>query len=64
MTKMPENQWEYLRSDFKGPLADGKMALIIQDEHSRFPSVQIVLSTAFEDVGPAFEELFTLYGIP
>lgn len=64
MTKMPENPWEYLRSDFKGPLPDGKMALVIQDEYSRFPVVYIVKSTAFEDVEPAFEETFSSYGIP
>ena len=42
MTKMPERPWEYLRADFKGPLPDGQMALIVQDEHSRFPSIQVV----------------------
>ena len=64
MTMIPERPWEYLRADFKGPLPDGRMTLIVQDEHSRFPSVQIVKSTGFEDLSPALEELFTQYGIP
>ena len=36
--KMPENPFEYLRSNFKGLLQDEKIALIVQDEHCRFPS--------------------------
>ena len=64
MTQMPDNPWEYLRADFKGPLPDGNMAFVVQDEHSRFPTVSITKSTAFEDVAPALEDLFSLYGIP
>ena len=64
MTKMPDRPWEYLRADFKGPLPDGQMAFVVQDEHSRFPVVSITKSTSFEHVSFALEEIFTQYGIP
>ena len=40
------------------------MAFVVKDEHSRFPTVSITKSTAFEDVATDLEDLFSLYGIP
>ena len=46
MTKIPERPWEYLRADFEGPLHDGQMALIVQDEPFRFRLFsQMILKT-------------------
>lgn len=37
--------------------------LVIVDDHSRFPVVEVVSSTAFHVVGPAIESVLDIFGI-
>ena len=44
MTPLPETPWRELSTDFYGPLPTGEYLLVIIDEYSRYPVVEIVRS--------------------
>ena len=46
MSPMPETPWQNLSMDFCGPLSTGEYLLVIIDEHSRYPVVEIVHSVS------------------
>jgi hypothetical protein len=41
ISEMPEKAWENLSMDFCGPLPTGEYLLVIVDEYSRYPVVEI-----------------------
>ena len=41
MTPLPDGQWKEVAVDFTGPFAGGEYLLVVIDEYSRFPEVQI-----------------------
>lgn len=63
-TPMPERAWEYLATDFFGPLPTGQELCVVIDEHSRYPIVFEVPTTASSTLLPKLEELFSTMGIP
>ena len=64
MTPLPEHPWTELCADFYGPLPSGHHLLVIIDEYSRFPEVEIIKSTAAKVVIPLLDKLFASRGIP
>ena len=62
MTKMPIAPWISLCIDYYGPLKNGKYLLVLIDEHSRYPIVRIVSSTAFKALKPILEDIFAMFG--
>ena len=64
MTPLPEGPWENLVADFHGPLRTGEYLLIIIDEYSRFPVVEIVNSTSYKTTVQKFDRIFAEFGIP
>ena len=42
MSEMPEKPWTRLSADFYGPIPSGEYLLVLVDEHSRYPIVEIV----------------------
>ena len=52
MSKLPDDEWTELSADFLGPLPSGDYLLVIMDEYSRFPVVEILQSTSAEIVIP------------
>ena len=63
-SEMPKRPWQYLATDFKGPIGNQFYFLLIIDEYSRYPEVEIVTSTSAESVIPKFERVFATHGIP
>ena len=64
MTPLPEGPWQNLSADFCGPLPSGEYLLVIIDDYSRYPVVEIVTTTSANAVIPAFDRVFSMFGIP
>ena len=65
MTTIPKTPWTTLCADFTGPFPNnGKYALVIVDEHSRYPVVQITNSTNAKSTIEKLQSIFAMFGIP
>ena len=58
MSQLPKSVWTELSADFAGPMPDGSYLLIVVDEYSRFPVVEVIHSTSADTVIPAFDRIF------
>jgi hypothetical protein len=63
MSPLPAAEWTELSADFAGPLPDGTYLLVIIDEYSRFPVVEIVRSTSARTVIPVVDRVMSLLGV-
>ena len=50
--------------DFLGPLPTGEMLLVVIDQHSRFPEVEIMTTTTAAVVIQKLDRIFATHGIP
>ena len=50
--------------DFAGPLPPGDRLLVLTDDYSRFPEVEIIKSTSAKTVIPNRDNIFSRQGIP
>ena len=64
MSDLPARPWTQLCADFYGPLPTGEYILVVLDEYSRYPEVDIVKSTSAESVIPKMDRMFATHGIP
>ena len=64
MSDLPEAPWLDISADFYGPLPTGEYLLVIIDEYSRYPVVEIIRSTSANTVIPVFDKVFSMFGIP
>ena len=64
MTNLPNGPWEEVSADFHGPLASGDYLLVIVDDFSRFPEVEIISSLSAKAVIPKFDAIFARQGVP
>ena len=64
MTTMPDEPWTDVSIDLYGPFGAKQHLLVLVDEHSRYPVVKKVSTTAAHAVIPAMEEVFALLGVP
>ena len=64
MSPMPETPWQNLSMDFCGPLSPGEYLLVIIDEHSRYPVVEIVPSVSANTVIPIVDKVLSTFGRP
>lgn len=64
MTKIPDHPWEEVSADFYGPLSTGEYLLVVVDDNSRFPEVEIISSLSTKTVIPKFDAMFARHGIP
>ena len=62
MSNLPRGPWINLSIDFCGPLPSGQYLMVITDEYSRFPVVEVVRSTAAEQVIEVMDKVFCTYG--
>ena len=65
--KMPENAFDQVYLDFCGPFPDGKdgkYLLVLIDEHSRFPIVEILSSINAKTEITVLDKIFSKCGIP
>ncbi len=64
MTPTPLNKWENLSMDFCGPLPTGEYLMVVIDDHSRYPEVDIIHSTSARAVIPRLDRIFAAHGVP
>ena len=64
MSELPDGPWEKLSTDFHGPLPSGHYLLVIIDQYSRYPVVEIVKSTSAKATIPIYDKIFGLFGMP
>lgn len=64
MSELPKGPWQNVSIDFTGPFPSGDYLLVVIDEYSRFPEVEILKSTAATTVIPKLDRIFSYYGIP
>ena len=61
---IPDRLWQHVATDLKGPVGNQFYLLLVIDEYSRFPVVEIVTTTAADKVIPLFDKIFATHGIP
>ena len=64
MTTPPSALWKELGMDFLGPLPSGEYLMVVLDEYSRFPKIEIVTSTSARSTIPKLDAIFVGQGIP
>lgn len=64
MSKLPETPWHTVSADFYGPLPTGEYLLVVIDEYTRYPVVEVVRSTAASVIIPIVDKIFSMFGIP
>nr|XP_006819238.1 PREDICTED: uncharacterized protein K02A2.6-like [Saccoglossus kowalevskii] len=63
MSKLPDGPWLKVSVDF-ADLATGEYLLVITDDYSRFPEVEVISSTSARTVIPRLDCIFSLLGTP
>ncbi|XP_014666499.1 PREDICTED: uncharacterized protein K02A2.6-like [Priapulus caudatus] len=64
MTKLPEKPWTHVSVDFCGPIPSGDYLVVVIDDYSRFPVVEILTKLTARSTIPKFDKIFSEYGIP
>ena len=64
MSELPPGAWLHLSIDFCGPLPNGENLMVIQDEYSRYPVVEILRKTTTESLVPVVDKVFAEFGFP
>ena len=62
MTPLPNEPWEQVSIDFCE--VAGYYFLVVIDDYSRFPEMEIVHSTSAKAVIPKLDRIFAAYGVP
>ncbi len=64
MSPLPQGPWQELSIDFCGPFPSGDYLLVVTDDFSRYPEVEILRSTSAKAVIPHLDSIFARQGIP
>ena len=64
MSVLPNGPWQELSIDFCGPFKTGEYLLVVMDDYSRYPEVEIVYSTSAQAVFPKLDAIFARHGVP
>ena len=63
MSKLPAAPWKELSADF-AELPGGIYLLVVIDDYSRCPVVEIISSTSARTIIPRLDRIFSEYGVP
>ena len=63
MSELPTGPWIDVSVDF-ADLPSGEHLLVVTDDYSRFPVVEIVASTSARAVIPKLDQIFAVFGVP
>lgn len=63
-TKFPDEAWEAVALDFKGPLPSGEYLLVVIDYFSKYTIVEIMRSTTTVNLIAALRKMFSNFGPP
>ncbi|GFN92531.1 transposon ty3-g Gag-Pol polyprotein [Plakobranchus ocellatus] len=64
ISPLPKRPWDELSAGFAGPFPSGDYLLIVIDDYSRFPEVEIVKSTSAHATIPKIISMFSRFGTP
>ena len=64
MSPLPQGPWQELSMDFCSPFPNGDYLLVVTDDFSWFPEVEILRSTSAKVVIPYLDNIFARQGIP
>jgi len=64
MTNLPSEPWKDVSVDMTGPFPSGDYMIVVIDDYSRYPEVEIVQSTSARAVIPKLDAIFARHGIP
>ena len=64
MSDTPPAAWKHLSMDFLGPLPSGEELVVLMDEYSRYPIVEIIRSVSANTVIPVLDKILAMFGIP
>ena len=63
-TPLPDEPWQSVSMDFLGPFPTGDYLMVIIDDYSRYPEVEILSNISARTVLPKMENIFARQGIP
>ena len=64
MTPLPPGPWTEVAVDFAGPFPSGDYLMVVVDEYSRYPEVEVISSLSARTVIPHLDTIFARHGIP
>ena len=64
MTNLPNGPWQNVSVDFCGPFPSGDYLLVVIDDHSRYPEVEILKTTSSKTTIPRLDKTFSSFGVP
>lgn len=64
MSELPDSPWLEVSVDFTGPMKSGEYIMVVLDEYSRFPEVEIIHSLTTDVVTRHLETIFSRHGCP
>ncbi|XP_046574270.1 uncharacterized protein K02A2.6-like [Haliotis rubra] len=64
MTNLPAAPWTNVSVDLTGPFPSGDYMLVVMDDYTRYPEVEIIKSTSARAVIPKLDAIFARQGIP
>ena len=62
ITPLPNGPWEQVSIDFCE--VAGHYVIVVTDDYSRFPEIEVVHSTSAKVVIPRLDRIFAAYGVP
>lgn len=63
-TTMPPHPWHTVHVDLCGPLPTGETLLVVVDNASRWPEVEVVRSTTAASITAKLDRIFAIHGLP
>ena len=64
VTSIPSQPWDTVSVDHGGPYPDGHYNLVMIDKRTRYPVVEVVSSTKFQENKEKMKHIFATYGTP
>ena len=62
--EFPQTTWSSVSIDFCGPFPSGEHVMVVIDDYSRFPEIEIVRSISADTIIPRLDSVFATHGIP
>ena len=59
---LPDRPWQWVHADFKGPIGKRYYLHTIIDQYTKYPVVDIVASTSWEEMEPVVEKNMAMFG--
>ena len=64
MTTLPQQPWEVVELDFCEPFLNREYAMVLMDQFSRYPEIELTRSNAITPVQERLKKIFATHGVP